>query len=100
MYKGMSQTANKWLELETYGGKLVENIVQAVARDCLAAAMERLTLAGYKILAHIHDEVVIEAPIGTGSLDEVIKIMAEPTEWNKGLILDAAGFEANYYMKD
>lgn len=100
VYKGMSQTANKWLELETYGGKLVENIVQAVARDCLAAAMERLTLAGYKILAHIHDEVVIEAPIGTGSLDEVIKIMAEPTEWNKGLILDAAGFEANYYMKD
>jgi len=100
VYKGMSQTANKWLELETYGGKLVENIVQAVARDCLAAAMERLTLAGYKICAHIHDEVVIEAPIGTGSLDEVIKIMAEPTEWNKGLILDAAGFEANYYMKD
>lgn len=100
VYKGMSQTANKWMELETYGGKLVENIVQAVARDCLAAAMERLTLAVYKICAHIHDEVVIEAPIGKGSLDEVIQIMAEPTEWNKRLILDAAGFEADYYMKD
>jgi len=99
-YKGMSQTANKWMELETYGGKLVENIVQAVARDCLAAAMERLTLAGYKICAHVHDEVIIEAPYGEGDLNDVIKIMGQPTPWNQGLILDAAGFESEYYMKD
>lgn len=99
-YMGMSQTANKWDRLETYGGKLVENIVQAVARDCLAAAMLRLTKAGYKICAHIHDEVVIEAPIGTGSLDDVIGIMCHPETWTKGLILNAAGFENPYYMKD
>lgn len=99
-YMGMSQTANKWMRLETYGGKLVENIVQAVARDCLAAAMLRLTKAGYKICAHIHDEVVIEAPIGEGSLDDVIRIMCISESWTEGLILNAAGFENPYYMKD
>ena len=97
---GMSQTANKWMRLETYGGKMVENIVQAVARDCLAAAMLRLTNAGYKICAHIHDEVVIEAPIGEGSFDDVIRIMCIPEPWTEGLILNAAGFENPYYMKD
>lgn len=99
-YMGMDQMANKWSRLETYGGKLVENIVQAVARDCLAAAMLRLTKAGYRIVAHIHDEVVIEAPIGEGSLDDVIRIMCIPEPWTKGLILNAAGFENPYYMKD
>ncbi len=99
-YMGLSQTANKWMRLETYGGKLVENIVQAVARDCLAAAMLRLTKAGYKICAHIHDEVVIEAPIGEGCLDDVIRIMCIPESWTEGLILNAAGFENPYYMKD
>ncbi len=99
-YMGMSQTANKWMRLETYGGKMVENIVQAVARDCLAAAMLRLTKAGYKICAHIHDEVVIESKNGEGSLDDVIKIMCIPEPWTEGLILNAAGFENSYYMKD
>lgn len=99
-YMGMDQMANKWMRLETYGGKLVENIVQAVARDCLAAAMLRLTNAGYRIVAHIHDEVVIEAPEGDGSLDEVIRIMCIPEPWAEGLILNAAGFENPYYMKD
>lgn len=99
-YMGMSQTANKWMRLETYGGKLVENIVQAVARDCLAGAMYRLYKKGYKLCAHIHDEVVIEAPIGEGSLNEVIDIMCQPERWNEGLILNAAGFENPYYMKD
>ncbi len=96
----MDQVKNTWGRVETYGGKLVENIVQAVARDCLAAAMLRLSKAGYKIVAHIHDEVVIEAPIGEGSLDEVIDIMCESESWNEGLILNAAGFENPYYMKD
>lgn len=99
-YDGMDQVKNTWGRVETYGGKLVENIVQAVARDCLAAAMLRLAKAGYKIVAHIHDEVVIESPIGEGSLDEVIDIMCESESWNKGLILNAAGFENPYYMKD
>lgn len=99
-YDGMDQVKNTWGKVETYGGKLVENIVQAVARDCLASAMLRLSKAGYKIVAHIHDEVVIEAPIGVGSLEEVISIMCEKEPWNEGLILDAAGFENPYYMKD
>lgn len=99
-YMGMNQMANKWERLETYGGKLTENIVQAIARDCLAGAMYRLYKHGYKICAHIHDEVVIEAPVGTGSLEEVIKIMCEPEPWCEGLILNAAGFENPYYMKD
>ncbi|MFR0064361.1 MAG: hypothetical protein ACLRU1_03340 [Veillonella parvula] len=99
-YDGMNQVKNTWGRVETYGGKLVENIVQAVARDCLAASMLRLSKAGYKIVAHIHDEVVIEAPIGEGSLEEVIDIMCEPEPWNEGLILNAAGFENPYYMKD
>ena len=99
-YDGMDQVKNTWGKVETYGGKLVENIVQAVARDCLASAMLRLSKAGYNIVAHIHDEVVIEAPIGVGSLDEVISIMCEKEPWNEGLILDAVGFENPYYMKD
>lgn len=99
-YEGINQERNTWGRIETYGGKLVENIVQAVARDCLAAAMLRLSQAGYNIVAHIHDEVVIEAPIGEGSLEEVIDIMCEPEPWNEGLILNAAGFENPYYMKD
>ncbi len=99
-YDGMDQVKNTWGKVETYGGKLVENIVQAVARDCLASAMLRLSKAGYKIVAHIHDEVVIEAPIGVGSLEEVISIMCEKEPWNEGLILDAAGFDNPYYMKD
>lgn len=77
LYRGTEQGSRKWGKLETYGGKLVENIVQAVARDCLAAAMLRLTEAGYKIIMHIHDEVVMEVPDGVGSLAEVTKIMSK-----------------------
>ena len=61
-YEGSEQTSGKWTRLRTYGGKLVENIVQAIARDCLAAAMTRLEAEGYQIVMHIHDEVVIECP--------------------------------------
>lgn len=81
---------------ETYGGKLVENIVQAVARDCLAWAMLSLDKAGYKIVAHVHDEVIIE----DGNLKDIIDIMCVPTLWSDGLVLSAAGFECDYYMKD
>lgn len=99
-YEGVVQSTGKWGRLQTYGGKLVENIVQATARDCLAAAMLRLTKAGYKILMHIHDEVVMEMPVGVGSLDEVTKIMCLNEPWEKGLIKNADGFEGPYYMKD
>ncbi len=100
VYKGIDQIKKKWVTQETYGGKLVENIVQAVARDCLAYAMLALTKEGYKIVGHIHDEVIIEAPYGEGSLEHVIEIMKRKLPWQKGLLLNAAGFESEYYMKD
>lgn len=100
LYQGMEQGSRKWGRLETYGGKLVENIVQAIARDCLAAAMLRLKEAGYKIIMHIHDEVVMEVPDGKGSLAEVTEIMSKNEPWEAGLIKTADGFEGQYYMKD
>lgn len=85
-------------EIETYGGKLTENIVQAVARDCLAVAMMRINEAGYDIVMHIHDEVVIEGR--SGELDAVNAILAQPIGWAPGLPLKGDGFETYYYMKD
>ena len=92
-------TVKKWGRIETYGAKLVENIVQATSRDLLALAMQRLEKAGYPSVMHIHDETVIEAPSGK-SLDEIIAIMTETPAWAKGLILNAAGFIGNFYQKD
>lgn len=97
---GSKTTAGRWGTLETYGGKLSENLVQAIARDCLCAAMKRLTDAGYKICAHIHDEVILEMPEGRGSLDDAVHIMCQNESWNEGLVMDADGFEAKYYQKD
>lgn len=97
---GSKTTAGRWGTLETYGGKLSENLVQAIARDCLCAAMKRLTDAGYKICAHIHDEVILEMPEGKGSLDEAVRIMCQNEPWNEGLVMNADGFEAKYYQKD
>ena len=92
--------ANKWGPVETYGGKLVENIVQATARDCLAYAMMNVEKAGYKIVMHVHDELVTDTPYGFGSLAEVEEIMSQPIPWAPGLPLDADGFETEFYMKD
>ncbi|WP_291394830.1 DNA polymerase [Acinetobacter sp.] len=99
-YEGMDQTTKKWCVQETYGGKLVENIVQAVARDCLAVALLRLDTAGYKIVMHVHDEVVLEVPEQFGSVDQVNKIMSEPIPWAAGLPLTADSYETFYYRKD
>lgn len=99
-YMGTEQNSRKWARLETYGGKLVENIVQAVARDCLAYAMTKLDEAGYKIVMHVHDEVILETPKGKGSLEDAVRIMTQNTDWNRGLILNADGFESEYYKKD
>lgn len=93
-------TVGKWGKVETYGGKLVENIVQATARDLLAVSMIRIQDAGYDIVMHVHDEVVTDTPIGFGSLAEVEEIMSQPVEWAEGLPLGADGFETFYYMKD
>lgn len=89
-----------WGRNYTWGGKLVENIVQATARDCLAMAMLRLDEAGYKIVMHVHDEVILEMPYGTGSLDEAAGIMGQPIPWAPGLLLRADGYETPYYKKD
>ena len=77
----MNQTTKKWEVVETYGGKLAENITQAAARDCLAEAIDRLEAAGYPVVFHIHDEVVIDAPPGRDSLEEVINIMRQVPSW-------------------
>lgn len=89
----------KWSRLETYGGKLVENIVQATARDVLAESMMWLEDFGYQIVMHVHDEVVIEAPSGFGSLEAVCDIMSTQPKWAQGLPLAAEGFESTYYRK-
>lgn len=85
---------------ETKKVRLVHNCVQAIARDCLCAAMKRLTDAGYKICAHIHDEVILETPEGKGGLDDAVHIMCQNEPWNDGLVMNADGFEARYYQKD
>ncbi|MGJ0841559.1 DNA polymerase [Clostridium tertium] len=99
-YEGMEQTSKQWTRQETYGPKLVENIVQATARDCLAEALFNVDKAGYKTVMHIHDEIVMDVPIGFGSVEEVNKIFGENISWAPGLPLKADGYECNYYMKD
>lgn len=98
-YEGVGES-KKWLRIETYGPKLVENIVQATARDLLAQAMLRLRDAGYDIVMHIHDEAVLEVPDGVSSVDEVCRIMAVAPEWAAGLPLRADGYECPFYKKD
>lgn len=98
-YCGMDQQTRQWGAQETYGGKLVENIVQAIARDCLGEAMVRLDNAGYSIVMHVHDEVVVEARQGN-TLEKACRIMGEPLNWAPGLLLRADGYETPYYKKD
>ena len=98
-YEGIGES-KKWVRLETYGPKLVENIVQATSRDILAEAMIRLEDAGFDIVCHVHDEVVLEVPEGVSSVDEINEIMAVNPEWTDGLPLSAAGFESPFYKKD
>ncbi len=99
-YEGVDQKTKQWTRLSTYGGKLVENITQAVARDCLRESMLALDAAGYRLLTTVHDEIVIEMPDGVGSLAEVEEIMARPISWAPGLPLRGDGFETRYYMKE
>ncbi|MFR2891535.1 DNA polymerase [Peptoniphilus grossensis] len=97
VYEGIV-VGNKWDKIESYGGKFVENIVQAIARDILAEAMTRLEEKGFNIVMHIHDEVVIESD--SSSIEEVNQIMSVVPEWADGLTLDADGFESEFYKKD
>ena len=97
VYEGIV-VGNKWDKIESYGGKFVENIVQAIARDILAEAMMRLEKKGFNIVMHIHDEVVIESD--SSSIEEINEIMSLVPNWAPGLILDADGFESKFYKKD
>ena len=101
-YMGVNDK-NKWGRIETYGGKLVENVVQAIARDCLAQAIEHLEAAGLPVVFHIHDEVVIDtAAFDTNDamLDKVVKIMSSPIPWAEGLPLGADGWVGAFFKKD
>jgi DNA polymerase len=98
-YEGIG-TTKKWERIETYGPKIVENIVQAASRDLLAEAMLRLDKAGFAIVAHVHDEVICEVPMGESSVEEVCSIMSESPKWSEGLPLDADGYECDFYQKD
>lgn len=99
-YAGTNQKTHKWEMLETYGGKLAENAVQATARDCLRDAMMRLDEHGFDIRMHVHDEVIINEPVNGRTLDEVIQLMCVPPDWAPDLPLNAAGFVTDFYMKD
>ncbi|QGT99528.1 phage encoded DNA polymerase I [Candidatus Syntrophocurvum alkaliphilum] len=99
-YEGVDQTTKNWGRISTYGGRLVENCVQAIARDCLAEALLRLDEAGYKVVMHCHDEVVLDVPQKKGSLDKVNTIMCQPIKWAPGLPMQADGFETEFYKKD
>lgn len=98
-YEGVGGT-KKWERIESYGPKFVENIIQAISRDILAEAMIRLADQGYEIVMHVHDEVVLEIPIGESSVEEVCKIMSKTPTWAKGLILNADGYECEFYKKE
>ena len=99
-YEGMEQTKHAWNRLETYGPKLVENIVQATARDCLGVIMFRAESKGYPIVMHVHDEIICDVPKEHGTLEELNSFFSEPIEWAPGLPLCADGYECNYYQKD
>lgn len=98
-YYNVGQNTRKWEVTSTYGGKMTENIVQAIARDCLAETLKRIAAKGLQVVFHVHDEVIIDAPMDV-TVDEICGLMAEPISWAPGLILKGAGFESQYYMKD
>ena len=100
IFQDVDSKTYQWKEMDTYGGKLVENIVQATARDCLAHSMLTLDAADYKIVMHVHDEVIIEIEEDRNELEKITDIMGQEIPWAKGLPLRADGYECEYYQKD
>ena len=102
IYMGQNQTTKKWERIPTYGGKMTENIIQAIARDCLAEAIKNLVANGYKVLFHIHDECICEVPKNDSrfTLENAIKIMCQAPKWAEDLPLNADGFTNDYYKKE
>ena len=96
-YEGNGES-KKWTRLETYGPKLVENIVQGIARDLLAYGMMQLKQKGFELVLHVHDEAVVE--VKKGSVVEVCQLLATKPEWAKGLPLRADGYACEFYKKD
>lgn len=99
-FMGQNQTTRKWEKTGTWGGKLVENIVQAYARDCLAVALQRLDAAGYQIVFSVHDEIIAEEPKDGRSWQDMADIMGLPIDWAPGLLLRGDGYSTDFYMKD
>ena len=102
IYEGLNQTTRKWETVETYGGKLTENVIQAIARDCLADTMLRINKAGYTIVMHVHDEVIVEVEASKSeqAMEEVLIIMKVSPEWCEDLPLRGDAFITEYYKKD
>lgn len=101
VYMGVNQETKQWGEAETYGGKLVENVVQATARDCLAEAMTRVSDMGYRIVMHVHDEMIVDVPKeDTDALQRINAAMGAPIDWAPGLPLKGDGYECDFYKKD
>jgi DNA polymerase len=99
-YWGMDQTTKKWCTMDTYGGKLTENVTQAIARDCLAESLIRLNTAGYKTVMHVHDEAILDIPEADADLDRLCEIMGQPIPWAPGLLTPADGFITTFYKKE
>lgn len=100
-YMGVNQETKRWEESETYGGKLVENVVQATARDCLAEAMTRVAAMGYQIVMHVHDEMIVDVPKeDKDALQRINEAMGTPITWAPGLPLRGDGYECDFYKKD
>lgn len=99
-YQGMEQGKKKWTEIGTYGGKLTENIVQAIARDCLAMALKRVSDAGFNVVMHVHDEIIAEHEKMPGTLEYMNDLLAQPIPWAPGLLLKGDGFMSDFYKKD
>jgi DNA polymerase len=99
-YRGMNQETKKWENIPTYGGKLTENIVQAIARDCLAESLKRLGAAGYQTCFHIHDETILDVPKDKADLKAVTDMMGYPITWAPGLLLKAEGYRTEFYKKE
>lgn len=99
-YQGMEQGKKKWTEIGTYGGKLTENIVQAIARDCLAMALKRVSDAGFNVVMHVHDEIIAEHEKMPGTLEYMNDLLAQPILWAPGLLLKGDGFMSDFYKKD
>lgn len=100
IYEGIIQERGGWGQIESYGPKFCENIVQAIARDCLAEAMRRVEALGWPIVFHVHDEIICEVPLDGPGAEDIAQVMGEPIDWAPGLPLKADAYECQYYRKE